>query len=194
MVGRAGGIGGFRRPLHRRVVKRSIRRAGTGRAGWIDRGQRSSFMRLFLDNHSAKVDRKGRVSFPAGFRTALERFETRNFYLRPHHMLDCIEGFTEPALEKIEARLAALDAYSEEHELLSLALLGDTTPLTYDAEGRFSLPAKLQAHAHIEEALVFVGLGETFHIWEPALFVARRAESLARLREQPLTLPRGGAA
>lgn len=147
-------------------------------------------MRLFLDNHTARLDKKGRVSFPASFRAALERFENRGFYLRPHHMHDCIEGFSEPALEQIDASLAALDAYSEEQELLSLALLGETTPLTYDAEGRFSLPAKLQTHALIEETLVFVGLGSTFQIWQPALFERRKAEALAKLREQRRSLPR----
>lgn len=189
MVGRAGGIGGFRRPLHRRVVERSIRRTGTGRADGIG-GQRFSFMRLFLDSHSARLDKKGRVSFPASFRSSLERFETRTFYLRSHHLLDCVEGFSEPALEKIDADLAALPAYSDEHEMLALALLGDTTPLTYDAEGRFSLPAKHQAHARIEEALVFVGFGEKFQIWEPALLERRKAESLARLRNDRPSLPR----
>ncbi len=148
-------------------------------------------MRLFLDSHSAKLDKKGRVSFPASFRTALERFENRCFYLRPHHLLDCVEGFSEPALEQVDASLAALDAYSDEQELLALALLGDTGALTYDAEGRFSLSPKLQAHAHIEEALVFVGLGEKFQIWEPARLERRKVDAIALLRAQRPSLPRG---
>ncbi|MES2712641.1 MAG: division/cell wall cluster transcriptional repressor MraZ [Pseudomonadota bacterium] len=148
-------------------------------------------MRLFLDSHSARLDKKGRVSFPASFRTVLEQFENRSFYLRSHHLLDCIEGLSEPALEEDNIYLASLPAYSEEQELLSLALLGDTTPLTYDAEGRFSLPAKHQAHARIEEALVFVGSRLKFQIWEPALLERRKAEGQALLRERKPGLSRG---
>lgn len=139
-------------------------------------------MRLFLDSHVARIDRKGRVSFPAGFRTALEGLASRTFYLRPHHIHACIEGFSEPALQDVQAALGAMDAYSEEQELLSLALLADTTPLSFDAEGRFSLPGRLLERAGIEEALVFVGLGEKFQIWEPAALQARKAEALKALQ------------
>ncbi|MDB5317232.1 MAG: mraZ [Rhodospirillales bacterium] len=190
MVGRAGGIGGFRRPLHRRVVKRSIRRAGTGRAGRIE-GQRSSFMRMFLDSHSARLDKKGRASFPASFRAALERFEVHSFYLRPHHLHTCIEGFSNAALDGVNASLGAMDAYSEDQELLALALFGDTAELNYDAEGRFSLPSKLQRHAQIEDTMVFVGMGDKFQIWEPALLDRRKADAILRLRDQRPSLPPG---
>jgi len=164
-------------------------------------GEVPSFMRPFVDSHHAKLDKKRRVSFPASFRAKLESIEDgadqagdtrpdrRKFYLRPHHLMPCVEGFTETALSQIDASLSSLPAYSDEQELLSLALLGSTAEVTYDAEGRFSMPEEAQAHAGIEEALVFVGLGQKFQIWEPAQLARRKIEAQALLRLQRPSLP-----
>jgi MraZ protein len=57
--------------------------------------------------------------------------------------------------------------------------------LQFDTEGRVSLSTKLLNHAKIKNNILFVGLGETFQIWEPKNFekfkiVARKKAYLNR--------------
>ena len=61
MVGRAGGVGGPRRPL----------KPPDGQF-WRKAARRGA-MTQFLGTHIGKLDRKGRISVPASFRAVLER-------------------------------------------------------------------------------------------------------------------------
>jgi len=47
----------------------------------------------------------------------------------------------------------------------------------------------LIAHAGLGEAVVFMGLGRIFQIWEPEAAARRRAEARERARARSLTLP-----
>lgn len=193
MVGRAGGVGGPRRPLNHRVAEpRVIRAAGTRRTDQGGGRQRSRVvrgMRLFLNSHRAKLDKKGRVSFPAEFRAALDGIDSRTFYLRPHHMYGCVEGLSQPKLDALSDRLNQLDDYSEEAENLRLTLFGDTAQITYDAEGRFSMPQNLIDFAGLGESLVFTGMGDVFQIWEEQALERRKAEARQKARDNRLTVP-----
>ena len=42
--------------------------------------------------------------------------------------------------------------------------------LQFDTEGRVSFTEKLLNHAKINKNILFVGLGETFQIWDPKIF------------------------
>ena len=55
-------------------------------------------------------------------------------------------------------------------------------PVSWDGEGRIVLPEPLLAHAQLSDIAAFVGRGDSFAIWNPALFEARQAE--ARSRQQ----------
>lgn len=55
------------------------------------------------------------------------------------------------------------------------------------------LPDELVEYAGLSDAVVFMGLGRIFQIWEPAAAERRRAEARIRAKERGLTL-RGGAA
>jgi MraZ protein len=49
-------------------------------------------------------------------------------------------------------------------------VLAESVNLQFDSEGRISIPDKLLNHAKIKKAMLFVGQGTTFQIWEPKLF------------------------
>jgi MraZ protein len=51
------------------------------------------------------------------------------------------------------------------------------------------LPDDLVEYAGLTDAVVFMGLGRIFQIWEPAAAERRRAEARVRARERGLTLP-----
>ena len=152
-------------------------------------------MELFLSTYVNKVDRKGRVSVPATFRSTLATNREPNLVvLFPSNRSPALDGTGSDYVEEMKDRLEAFDQFSDEHENISL-LFADAHPLTMDGEGRIVLPEPLKEHAQITTDVAFVGLGAMFQIWEPGRYSEHRAAVRERSRRQGTTLPaRGGAA
>ncbi len=157
-------------------------------------------MTHFLGTHQNRLDAKGRVSVPAPFRAVLKAQAATAgttagvpLVLRPSHQYPCIEAWPEKAFQALAEPLDRLNHFSQEHEDLAAAVYADAFPVESDKEGRIVLPDSLAAHAGLTEAVVFMGMGKTFQIWEPAAAERRRAEARERARERQFTLP-GNAA
>jgi MraZ protein len=148
---------------------------------------------LFLSTYVNKVDRKGRVSVPATFRSTLATNKEPNLVvLFPSMRTPALDGAGSDYVEEMKERLETLDQFSDEHENLSL-LFADAHPLTMDGEGRIVLPETLKSHAQITTEIAFVGLGAMFQVWEPGRYAEHRAAVRERARTQRTTLPaRGG--
>ena len=168
-------------------------------------------MSVFLGTHQNKLDAKGRVSIPAGFRAALRtRLEAADptavdarggdpknggpvqVVLRPSHKHACIEAWPLDAFAALAQPLDRLEIFSEEHDDLAAALYADAYPTDADKEGRIVLPEILALHAGIGDQVAFMGLGPIFQIWEPKAAESRRAEARARARGVSLPAARSG--
>lgn len=145
-------------------------------------------MALFLSTFVNKVDRKGRVSVPASFRTALAGQSFLGIVAYPSFKLPCVEGSGINRMEELSGRVDAMGQFSESYDNASV-VFSDAQQLSFDGEGRIMLPQVLAAHAGITEHAVFVGQGPTFQIWEPERFKAHQAELRERARRQGLALP-----
>ena len=151
-------------------------------------------MAQFLGTHVNKLDAKGRISIPASFRITLragsgdDLLSGTSLVLRPSHNQQCIEAWPSAAFHALATPLERLDVFSEEHDDLAATLYADAYPLDPDKEGRIILPDSLVAHANLTDTAVFMGLGRTFQIWEPAAAERRRAEARERARSRGLTL------
>ena len=148
-----------------------------------------SAVALFLSTFVNKVDRKGRVSVPASFRTALTGQSYNGIIAFRSFKLPALEACGIDRMENLSDRIDALPEFSEDRDALS-SLLADAQPLAFDGEGRIVLPEALCRHAEIGESAAFVGLGRTFQIWEPQRFEAHREEMRERARRQGATVPR----
>jgi MraZ protein len=78
--------------------------------------------------------------------------------------------------------IAGFSPYSEQREQFSLALFGTSETLKIDGEGRVVLTDAHKLHAGIGNAVIFVGLGHKFRIWEPGRFRAEMAEATDKVR------------
>ncbi len=130
-------------------------------------------MALFLSRSVHKVDKKGRVSVPSGFRAALGDELVQGLGLNmPIVGFACIEALP---FSKIEERMSVLDSLPvDEAEAMSLAhqMLGTLAHVTFDGEGRIVLPDYLMEYSGIRDSATFVGLGRTFQIWEAEALAA----------------------
>jgi MraZ protein len=147
---------------------------------------------LFLSTFVNKVDRKGRVSVPATFRSALATHRHPNqVVLIPSFKFEAIDGTSSDHLTEMMEGLNTLDQYSDRRDDLAL-LFAESRALQIDGEGRIVLPDDLKDHAHIEGEVAFVGLGTMFQLWEPGRFNRHRAEARERSRRGGVTLPSAG--
>src|SRR5947209_11742656 len=120
---------------------------------------------LFISTFVNKVDRKGRVSVPATFRSTLATHREPNLLIAfPSLRLPALECTGSDRIAEMQERIESLEQFSQEYENLSL-LFAEAQPLTIDGEGRVILPEKLKEHAHIAADVAFVGLGAMFQLW-----------------------------
>ncbi len=144
-------------------------------------------MAVFLSTFANRVDKKGRVSVPATFRAALDQERSSGVILYPSFKHPCLEGCGDERIEQIAESIDALDAFSEEAENLQ-TILADSVRLTVDGDGRIMLPKDLADFAGMTETAMFVGLGKSFQIWEPAAFEDHRQAARRRARDNGATL------
>ena len=88
-------------------------------------------------------------------------------------------------LEKLSDTIDALSPFEEKRDIFATSVLAESVNLQFDTEGRISITSKLLKHAKIKSAMLFVGQGKTFQIWEPNLYEkfriqAKRKASLNR--------------
>jgi transcriptional regulator MraZ len=139
-------------------------------------------MDRFVSYYLQRLDTKGRVSVPAPFRAVLGRDGFDGLYCYPALDRPALDAGGNALLEEIEALIGGFAPYSDEREQFSLALYGTSETLKIDGEGRVSLSDAHKAHAGINDAVTFVGLGHKFRIWEPGRFRAELAEATEKVR------------
>ncbi len=148
---------------------------------------------LFLSTFEKQIDKKGRVSVPPGFRAVLAAQAFQGIIVYPSFVHACIEACGMDRLEKLYARIATLDPFSEERDAFATTILGGAMQLPFDSEGRVILPESLLEKCGIKEAGVFIGKGETFEIWSKENFEKHAAAARELAKKQRLTLKAGGA-
>lgn len=141
-------------------------------------------MNRFVSIFTNKIDAKGRVSVPAGFRDVLARDGyDGGIYCYPSLDAPALDAGGESLARKIDGLLENLDDFSDERDELSIALYGDVQILKIDGDGRIVLPGQLRDHAGIDTEATFVGLGGKFQIWEPGQFNTFRARARDKVRD-----------
>ena len=139
-------------------------------------------MDRFVATYLMNLDAKGRVSIPAPFRAVLAREGGDPLYCQPSPGRPALDAGGKALIQEIEALIERYPPYSEEREEIAAALYGRSETLNIDGEGRIILTETLKAHAHIKDAVAFVGLGHKFQIWEPKRFRAHLVEATRKMR------------
>ena len=125
---------------------------------------------MFLSTYENRIDKKGRVSVPASFRSYLSNLGFNGVICYPSFNNLCIEAWPQDRIEKISNAIDALNPFDEKKDFFATSILSESINLQFDSEGRISLTTKLLKHAKIKNSMLFVGQGKTFQIWEQAIF------------------------
>ena len=132
---------------------------------------------MFLSTYENKLDKKGRVSVPASFRSHLSNLGYNGIICYPSFNNQCIEAWPQDRIEKISNAIDALNPFEEKKDFFATSILSESINLQFDSEGRILFTEKLLKHAKIKNNMLFVGLGKTFQIWDPTLFEKFRTQS-----------------
>ena len=125
---------------------------------------------MFLSSYENKLDKKGRVSVPATFRTHLSSMGYNGFICYPSFNHSALEACSQERIEKLSDTIDTLNPFEEKRDYFATSILSESVQFQFDTEGRISLTEKLLNHAKIKNNILIVGLGKTFQIWEPKLF------------------------
>ena len=125
---------------------------------------------MFLSTYENKIDKKGRVSVPASFRSHLSNLGYNGVICYPSFNNQSIEACSQDRIEKLSTSIDSLNPFEEKRDYFATSILSESMNLQFDSEGRISLSSKLLKHAKIRNSMLFVGQGKTFQIWEPTLF------------------------
>ena len=132
---------------------------------------------MFLSTYENKLDKKGRVSVPASFRSYLSNLGYNGVVCYPSFNNQSIEAWPQDRIEKISNAIDFLNPFEEKKDYFATSILSESVNLQFDSEGRILLTSKLLKHAKIKNSMLFVGQGKTFQIWEPTLFEKFRANA-----------------
>jgi MraZ protein len=138
-------------------------------------------MTVFLSSYLNGVDKKGRVSVPALFRTemAAHARQTVVVYAAPEGRY--LYGWAYDDFVKLAEKIQQLPALSPVRQRLARAILAAARPLNFDDGGRILIPENMLKGAGIAEEALFAGEGEYFTIWNPKHFDAQMAADGANI-------------
>ncbi len=120
----------------------------------------------FLGNIEAKADAKGRVFLPATFRKVLQSGGVEQLVMRKDVHEDCLVLYPEDVWNNLmDGMRARLNRWNRQQQQIFRQFVSDVELITLDGNGRFLIPRRLQEMVGIEQAVRFIGVGDTIEIW-----------------------------
>ena len=144
-------------------------------------------LNLFLSIYETKIDKKGRISIPARYRSLLEKSD-EELILFSTPESNYVQGCGNNYIKRLWETNLELDQISNE-ALYIQDILSDSIHAKIDAEGRILLSEKLIEIAKLTSTVLFAGRGETFQIWDPENFnIAKEERSKKSILAGPQSL------
>lgn len=135
-------------------------------------GRVSSF--AFKGGPVLTLDGKGRITVPARYRDVLMTAVEGRMVVSKNPA-GCLSLYPQPVWERFETDLIALP---ESRNPLRRLYLGSATEAVIDGSSRVLLPPELREWAGLERDVIFMGMGNSFELWDKARYAAQEAKLL----------------
>ena len=89
---------------------------------------------MFLSTYENKLDKKGRVSVPASFRSHLSNLGYNGVICYPSFNNASIEACSQDRIEKISSAIDSLNPFEEKRDFFATSILSESTNLQFDSE------------------------------------------------------------
>ncbi len=137
---------------------------------------------MFLSTSHNKIDLKSRVSIPASYRLFLEK-SSEPLILFKSLQFKCLEGTSFTRMQRYIDAIDEMDAMSDDAFVLRM-MMADSFETKFDASGRIVIPETLMNFAELSDKAVFMGIGESFYIWNQTEYKKQYQKSLRILEEK----------
>ena len=86
---------------------------------------------MFLSTYENKLDKKGRVSVPASFRSHLSNLGYNGVICYPSFNNSSIEACSQDRIEKISSAIDSLNPFEEKRDFFATSILAESTNLQF---------------------------------------------------------------
>ena len=143
---------------------------------------------MFDGRFSNTLDDKGRVAIPVRYREALsasgqDRIVVTRFKI---NNLPCLEAYDAHAWQElVNSVQSKAGAFGMSRAMFESVYIGEAQLCQPDKQGRILLPPTLRAHAQLSTEVVFVGVGNRFQLFDPAIREKQTEQFFAQLGDNP---------
>ena len=81
---------------------------------------------MFLSSYENKIDKKGRVSVPATFRSHLSSMGYNGFISYPSFNHSALEGCSQDRIEKLANTIDSLNPFEEKRDFFATSILSES--------------------------------------------------------------------
>ena len=120
---------------------------------------------MFQGATQVNLDAKGRMAIPTRSRDPLTAGGTEKLVLTAHPE-GCLLLYPLPAWEPIRAKVMAFPSLDRNSNRWKRLLVGFAEEVEPDSAGRLLISPELREYAGITRAVMFVGQGSHFEIWD----------------------------
>ena len=147
-------------------------------------------MAKFIGCYKAKVDDKGRLIFPAAFKSSMGEGANLRFVVKKSLFAECLEMYAYDEWEKdSEAVRSRLNFFNPEHAAFWREYMRGTADVEPDSKlGRMMIPKEMLDRVGITKEVVFTGNNHLIEIWDKEKYEAKamKSEDFVALAEKIL--------
>lgn len=127
---------------------------------------------MFFGEHQYKVDEKARLPLPPKFRR-----DMKEEVILTKGTEKCIAAYPLAEWKRLADSLAARAVTSANLRKLNRAIFGSAFRVTFDKQGRITLPPPLHNYAEIGDTVVIVGANNYVELWNEELWKTEKASA-----------------
>lgn len=124
---------------------------------------------MFRGQYEHTMDGKGRISFPASFRDALEILESggdsAGRIILTHTFDPCLVLYPLGRWLEFEAKIRQLPQFNPHVQALKRVYIAGAVEASLDATGRLLIPPAMRERAGLERDCVWAGQLDTIELW-----------------------------
>lgn len=141
----------------------------------------------FIGDYTAKIDTKGRVSFPSSFIKQMPVSSAEKFVIKTDVYEKCLIIFT---IEEWERQTKLIrektNSFNPKHATFLREFYKGTAELKLDSNSRILIPGRLLKYAEIDKDIYLLGQDKKIEVWSKELYEDKELspEDLAKLAEE----------
>lgn len=141
---------------------------------------------MFRGRHDHTIDKKGRLSIPAGYRNEILRRSEKPPILTNYRNYLALYPYEDWLV--IERNLMAKSKLQPDVLAYTRFVISGSQECPIDAQGRILVPPTLREHAKLKSKVTLAGVLDSIEIWDTKLFETTKLETMSKLEEIQLSV------